>query len=77
VSINWRRGMYRIWTVLTALWLLIFVALWLTDKSHDSFFNWFVFRNGWAWILVPPFSLAAFFWVFIWVVSGFSSQKSN
>ena len=70
-TMNWNRGLLRLWAVVTVLWVLSF-GFWALDKSGFKFnldFGEFV---GLLMILsIPPLILLALGYVGLWVGRGF------
>ena len=46
MNLNWHRGFYRIWAVVSFIWLLVFTAL--AFGSGDNF------REAWAFVISKP-----------------------
>ena len=79
---GWERGLFRIWVVLSALWLLIIpaIAIWVYQQHGISgVWHWLSVETDWLkallWALLPPIGALLVFESLAWVARGF--DKSN
>lgn len=81
-SRGWERGLFRIWVILSALWLLTFpaIGIWVYQlRGIDGVWHWLSVETDWfkasLWVLLPPIGGLLVFEAVAWVARGF--YKSN
>lgn len=69
---NWRRGLSRVWIVLSVLWIAGVLYLEYAEKAFDYAYA------GWlpAIVFVPPLSLAIVFAALYWIFAGFFGRSN-
>ena len=79
---GWERGLFRVWVVLSALWLLVIPAagIWVFHLSGISgVWHWLSVETDWLkaslWMLLPPVGGLLVLETVAWILRGF--YKSN
>jgi hypothetical protein len=65
---NWHRGLYRIWLLLTAGWVMSWAIYWVMDALEGKFTNVFAIPIV---LFGPPVALLIFAITARWAVRGF------
>ena len=70
---NWRRGLYRVWLVLSALWALFLLYLFLVlhDPNSGAFSPGQDISATALWLVVPPSALLGIGVLVGWIARGF------
>jgi hypothetical protein len=80
---NWSRGLFRLWTFLTVLWIIAVLIFTLNYFSSPFWADENVRRTlmrgqVWAFVMlavIPPAVLSVSGWVCLWVARGFSRHQ--
>jgi hypothetical protein len=83
---NWRRGLFRAWLALSALW--ISVTLWEASKPDlldqfakasriDTLTRNLSEPNILLWVIGPPSVALGLGVLLLWILSGFAARNSN
>ena len=74
---NWKRGFFRCWIGVSALWIALCAVVFAVDFAVDSGYAWnnnkFFALIGMA--LLPPGALYLVGLALIWVATGFTNRE--
>jgi len=81
---GWESGLFRVWVVLSVLWLLIYpaIGIWVYQQyGMSAVWHWLSVETDWLkaslWALLPPIGGLLVLETFAWIVRGFSKSSNN
>ena len=76
-EVNWRRGLFRVWLLLSAAWIICWTIYWLLYGIQVGFQNISGLLSIPVLLFVPPIVLLLLGWATGWAFRGFRSDHDD